>query len=199
MKGRKVRLGESKQNKVNNGGSLYGMDAAARALRHEVTSSSGNKFPKHVAFCGLKSKVVTTCVCHRAPPPGPAAAPTKGSFYIYYEKAGSVSKWLFAASNIKYPAAYLCGFYINAINMRKGRLSGPHRPLHPYISVHPLFFWTCYIIVCLSSSFQILPVMCSPGPCLFSQFHALGAYSLPFPVSLSPSLPSAELAAALVL
>lgn len=147
-----------------------------------------HKHPKHVAFCRLKSKVVTTCVYHCAPPPGPTAARTERSFYFYYEKAGSVSKWLFTASNIKYPAAYLCGFYINAINMHKGRLSGPHHPLPPYISVHPLFFWTCYIIVCLSSSFQILPVMCSPGPCLFSQFHALGAYSVPLSLSPSPAL-----------
>ena len=92
-----------------------------------------------------------------------------------------MSKWLFTASNIKYPAAYLTCFYINAIKMHKGRLSLSlsflSLLLSLYISVHPaLFFWTCYIIVCLSASFQILPVMCSPG--------LPGCFTIPSPRSI---------------
>lgn len=94
----------------------------------------------------------------------------KHSIYFYYWKAGSMSKWLFTASNIKYPAAYLSCFYINSIKMQGLALFlfSPLFLLPLYISVHPpLFFWTCYIIVCLSASFQILPVMCLLGPGCF--------------------------------
>lgn len=73
--------------------------------------------------------------------------------------------------------------------MHKGRISPLIFPLllPLYISVcSPLFFWTCYIIVCLSASFQILPVMCFLGlPGRFTIPSPRSIFSLSLSLSLS--------------
>lgn len=114
------------------------------------------------------------------------------SIFMIIELAMCLNGFL-QATNIKYAAVYLQCFYINAIKMHKGHFSFSRSlflffscPFSLYTSVLPLFFWTCYIIVCLSALFKMLSVICLAAiPGCFTV--PLGAYS-PFFPSLTLSL-----------
>lgn len=90
-----------------------------------------------------------------------------------------MSKGLFTASNIKYPAAYLSCFYINSIKMHQGWISAPPSLpssvyLCPSSSLLLDMLHNCLLVRLISNP----PCDVFAGPWLFSQFHALGAYSL---------------------